>query len=435
MKTAMYKIICIVVMYFAGIDICSAQGLKTWIDRETGRQVVRVASQPYATLPYFTANIISRDGSAAVYVSAQGLHLLDLKNFKTELLVPAHGVELQCIEMGRRTDRLFFVSKQRTEQHMSLLSIDLVTRKVSNHARLPQGYRIATINADETLAAGVREESVTVQGLPSAPYTPNAAPATKGELLYSRVNAAIPMALVVIDLGNGAVRDIHRSTAWLSHPQFSPIDSQLLMYAHEGPWHQVDRIWTIRADGSERQLIHRRSMDMEIVGHEFWSSDGASIHYDWQRPKGQAFYLASYNLATQQRSAVPLTREQWSIHFNPAVDPLVFVGDGADVEQVARSDQSAAIWLYRVHGNDDVNKTSISAEKLVDLRGHDYSLEPNARLTPDRRWVLFRSNIFGSPGVFAVRISGAVESDIPVRSTFDLARQAQAERRSILMKK
>ncbi|MET0268233.1 MAG: hypothetical protein ABW202_21770 [Duganella sp.] len=72
--------------------------MKTWIDSETGRQVVRVASQPYATLPYFRANIFSSDGREATCISAQGLHLLDLKNFNAELLVPARGVELQCID-------------------------------------------------------------------------------------------------------------------------------------------------------------------------------------------------------------------------------------------------------------------------------------------------------------------------------------------------
>ena len=38
--------------------------------------------------------------------------------------------------------------------------------------------------------------------------------------------------------------------AWIDHQQFSPTDPNLLLYAHEGTWHEVDRIWTIRTDGS-----------------------------------------------------------------------------------------------------------------------------------------------------------------------------------------
>ena len=40
------------------------------------------------------------------------------------------------------------------------------------------------------------------------------------------------------------------------------------MFCHEGPWHKVDRIWTIRTDGSDLKLVHQRTMAMEIAGHE-----------------------------------------------------------------------------------------------------------------------------------------------------------------------
>src|SRR5256885_6457748 len=32
----------------------------------------------------------------------------------------------------------------------------------------------------------------------------------------------------------------------------------LLLFCHEGPWHKVDRIWTIRTDGSGLRKIHTR---------------------------------------------------------------------------------------------------------------------------------------------------------------------------------
>jgi len=32
--------------------------------------------------------------------------------------------------------------------------------------------------------------------------------------------------------------------AWLNHLQFSPIDPNLLLYCHEGTWHEVERVWT-----------------------------------------------------------------------------------------------------------------------------------------------------------------------------------------------
>ena len=40
------------------------------------------------------------------------------------------------------------------------------------------------------------------------------------------------------------------------------------------------------------------------------------------------------------------------------------------------------------------------------LKHHDaaYSLEPNVTFTPDGRWIVFRSNMFGPTHVFAVEV-------------------------------
>ena len=91
----------------------------------------------------------------------------------------------------------------------------------------------------------------------------------------------------------------------MNHLLFSPTDPTLLMYCHEGMWQKVDRIWMIHTDGTHNTLIHKRTMVMEIAGHEFWGLDGKTIWYDWQYPKGEDFFLASYNLQTAQAHRVP----------------------------------------------------------------------------------------------------------------------------------
>jgi len=45
------------------------------------------------------------------------------------------------------------------------------------------------------------------------------------------------------------------------------------------------------------------------------------------------------------------------------------------------------------------------AEKLVNLSKHNYELEPNVTFTPDMKWIVFRSNMFGPTHVFAVEIA------------------------------
>ena len=95
-----------------------------------------------------------------------------------------------------------------------------------------------------------------------------------------RLAARIPVALFTIDLKTGKVTALLHSTDWIGHMLFSPVDPTLLMYCHEGPWQKVDRIWMIHTDGTHNVLIHKRTMAMEIAGHEFWGLDGQTIWYD-----------------------------------------------------------------------------------------------------------------------------------------------------------
>jgi len=60
-------------------------------------------------------------------------------------------------------------------------------------------------------------------------------------------------------------------------------------------WHELDRTWTIRTDGSQMRLMHRRTMDMEINGHEWWSWDGKTVWFDLQTPRSEDFWIAGVN--------------------------------------------------------------------------------------------------------------------------------------------
>ena len=45
------------------------------------------------------------------------------------------------------------------------------------------------------------------------------------------------------------------------------------------------------------------------------------------------------------------------------------------------------------------------AERLVNMSKHQYRLEPNVSFTPDQKWVVFRSNMFGPTYAFAVEVA------------------------------
>jgi oligogalacturonide lyase len=174
----------------------------------------------------------------------------------------------------------------------------------------------------------------------------------------------------------------------------------------------VDRIWTIRTDGSRLTKIHTRTMAMEIFGHEFWSHDGSTIWYDLQTPRGEVFWLAGYNVETGRRTWYHLDRDEWSIHFNVTRDAKLFCGDGGDPGQVAHAKNGQWIYLFRAEpeanrGIEDasfVNPGVFRAEKLVNMAKHNYRLEPNVSFSPDEKWVIFRSNMFGETYAFAVEV-------------------------------
>ena len=141
---------------------------------------------------------------------------------------------------------------------------------------------------------------------------------------------------------------IHRATDWLNHLEFSPTDPTLLMFCHEGPWHKVDRIWTIRTDSGQITKIHTRTMAVEIFGHEFWSARRQD-HLVRPADAARRGFLAGglRNVETGERTWYHLQRDEWSIHFNVTADGKLFCGDGGDPGQVARAKNGQWIYLFR----------------------------------------------------------------------------------------
>ena len=154
---------------------------------------------------------------------------------------------------------------------------------------------------------------------------------------------------------------------------------------------------------------------MEIAGHEFWGADGNTIWYDLQTPRGEDFWLAGYNVKTAQRTWYHLQRNEWSIHFNVTDDGSLFCGDGGDEGQVAHAPDGKWIYLFRPEliknrGVEDpalIRPGVLRSERLVNMSKHNYRLEPNVSFTPDQKWVVFRSNMFGPTYVFAVEVAKA----------------------------
>jgi oligogalacturonide lyase len=219
-----------------------------------------------------------------------------------------------------------------------------------------------------------------------------------------------PAAFSFIDLKTGRRTTGGYQFGNPNHMQFNPVDPNLLLFCHEGTWHEVDRTWTIRTDGTGMKLVHKRTMDMEINGHEWWSFDGRTVWFDLQTPRSEQFWIAGVNVETGKATRYAITRDTWGVHFNSSRDDTLFAGDGGDPSQVAYSTDGMWITLFRVRPDG-----TLAAERLASMRKHNYvtgggrgGVEPNNSITPDNKWVIFTGQFApGQRHVYAVEIAKA----------------------------
>ena len=387
-----------------------------WVDADTGHRVVRLSrgSGEYRSYYFHNNPFFRNDAGDDMMVfngSAPGDAVPELPTTQQYWKRPSSNAiytvnlrtgEVVLLAIAPRTEIVGRASRTaycQTEDRSAIIGIDLTTGAARRIATLPgeqEPIALSTLNADETLMAGTIIEDRWPEGIPRGE--------TKAQRIQATFEARQMRRLVVFDLARAEYRTLLRERNWFNHHQFSPTDPTLLMYCHEGPWHLLDRIWTIPVDGSAttgtRMLA--RSVDMEIWGHEWWGPTGETIWCDHQIPRGKRFYLTGINVKTLARKSYELTQNEWSVHFTLSPDGTTFAGDGGSPGMVARAPDGQWIYLFRP----DEQTLRLSSEKLVNMKDHDYSLEPNVHFTPDQKWIVFRSNMHGPSHVYAVEVAG-----------------------------
>ncbi len=397
-----------------------------WIDPDTGHRVIQLSTEPGSESLYFNLNPFTPDGKRMVITTSNGIALVDLATRAVEKIVEGRT---HIIMVGRKTGKIYFGEMEIVDgvTNRWVCALDPVTKAVTQLLKLRRGQEVSTVNADETLLGGTfveRSDWGTNEffgGGPNRRNDPaaiNAYRGKKGTMMEERLAKHYPMELFFYNIATGETKRVNRCTDWLGHLQFSPTDPTLMMFCHEGPWHKVDRIWTIRSDGSDLKLIHQRTMIMEIAGHEFWSSDGKTLWYDLQTPRGEDFWVAGYEISSGVRTWYHLQRDEWGVHFNVSPDGTLFSSDGGDDKMVAHADNGKWMYLFRPELIEDRSAGNVEtknliqtgvfhSEKLVNMSKHDYALEPNGMFSPDMKWLIFRSNLSGVNQAYAVELKRA----------------------------
>jgi oligogalacturonide lyase len=382
---------------------------REWIEPDTGHRVIRLSPDGGGSSFYFHQNAYTKKGDRLLISTRGGLATVDLKSHKLEPLVEGRAGN---VIVGKKTRQAFYT------RGGTIYATHLDTKETRVVAKLPpelKGGSGLAINADETLLAGsagdpAAKDQVTDKDHGKIEDRFKVEPKLPGKKGF--VAGGRSMVLYTVDIKTGAVKKLHPATDWLNHVQFSPTDPNLLLFCHEGPWHDVDRIWTIRTDGTGLRKVHTRTMKMEIAGHEFFGHDGKTVWYDLQTPKSREFWLAGLDLDTGKKTRYRVAREHWSVHFNESPDGKLFAGDGGGPKSVAAPGNGQWIYLFTPEldakaGKDGWAEGTLRAEKLVDLSKHNYKTEPNVTFTPDGNWIVFRGNMHGTTHVYAVEIKRA----------------------------
>lgn len=377
-----------------------------WIDKDTRHRVVKLTRMPGKSnlsfyfhnnpfignkMVFYSSNKNKVDSTTKQEISSyvspnRQIHILDLNTLQSEPLTshrsPMNG---EIVDAGN--GRVYYQIKD------SVWCVNVKTKEPRLVYVFPADFKgsITTVNADGTLLAGAKSDDKEKEL-----FRQNPSKSSYFNIIYE---AKLPRTLFTIHTQTGALGKIFTDSAWLNHVQFSPTDPDLLMFCHEGPWHKVNRIWTINIKTRDTTLIHKRTMDMEIAGHEWFAPDGKTIWFDLQQPRSVKFYVAGTRLEDGKQTKYELQRNEWSIHFNCNKEQTLFCGDGGDPGQVARAADGRWIYLFKPDGD------HLSSTRLVNMKHHNYRLEPNVHFSPDGKWVIFRANFEGIENVYAAEIA------------------------------
>ncbi len=192
--------------------------------------------------------------------------------------------------------------------------------------------------------------------------------------------------ITAFDISLGQWRKVCEVDFLTGHTQASPFVPGLLMFCWETGGETPQRIWTVKADGSDLKPFYKETYN-EWVTHEVWWGPDRAIFTVWpydeeheRKPHG----VLSADLAT----GTPTVHSQyraWHTHGSP--DGKWAVGDDFDRN----------LWLIQI---------STGQRRLL-TQGHlspGCNNHPHASFTPDSKAVVFTSSKFGNDDVFLVEI-------------------------------
>ncbi len=368
----------------------------TQSDADTGVEVTRLTDDRGDSIfPYFTQPVFAPERDLLLVSSNRTgqwqLYGLNLTERKLVQLtdepdgVSHHGATI----LPTRGEAAYFAGG-------SLKRVSLNGGRAEELYRVPDGFRpsILAPTSDGSRVCFAYSEALALSTETGKIYS------TMKERLFRRP-ACVVMRVSVTD---GSAEALWGEREWISHVNVSPVDPNVVVFCHEGPWHLVQRLWVVRADTHEVWPLLQQRPRLDRSGHEYftvggrlvtqWSTcvvPGSShwVHYNaLVNPDGTGLEMYRYDVAAPSH-----------IQTNSRED--LFVGDACHHEAGFREGRQF-MCLVRHEGDRAVVKP---------LCRHDTSWvtqhsHPHPVFSPDDEHVVFnsdrggRSNIYRAPAAW-----------------------------------
>ena len=357
-------------------------------DRETRKEVFQLTDSPGATTHhlYFGSPTFTQDMKWVIYGSDRAeeahfnLYKMRFSAFESTQLTEGGGIWTQGATIASDGSEVFF---SRDDNHVWAVDLETLEEREVWHMEeaASVGYLSASPDGQYLTFAFSRERLWEMADTVSGRLKQSAHPQ---EELFER-----------FPRGGVAVVRTDGSEAWLavdanvliSHAQFCPGDSNLILYCHEGPWHKVQRMWLVHRDGTDCQPLYPQAPN-EGIGHEFWGDSGRKIYYTaygGRAPQGL--------WAINRSGAAPRCVLAGATHAHGTASPDedIFVVD----ELFGNRDH-----LWVAYGGSWEPKVLCRAESSWAKQ----KLHPHPRFLPTGKAVLFTSDRTGSGELYMVAV-------------------------------
>lgn len=345
---------------------------------------------------YFTNSGWYDNGNKLVFSSdrdnATNLFSIDLSDYRitqltdlTPLSLPREVEFLRACLNPVKDEAYFWYGYE-------LIALDLNTLEQRAIYRMPDGYDVSMSNcsADGKYVYSSISEDMSDRFRVDL---------LRGYVGFKETWEAKPLSKIIQVATDGSGdKVVFEEKYWIGHCNTSLKHPHLLTFCHEGPWNLVDnRMWGLDVNTGEVWKI-RPCEEGEVVGHEYWHTDGELIGYHGRKADGSEFF-GHIRYDNTNRIEVPFQEYNFKRpeHFHSNTIDMVV------------SDVAKTVNLFSWNGT--------GYDQGRALCSHDCSfkmqqLHVHPRFNADATQVLFTSDVSGYGNLYLV--------DIPTFDTLPL---------------